>query len=1161
MSRFWKVANIAIALILGSLMLFGQAETGQLIGTVTDSSGAVIPNAKVTVKSVGSGAVRTAQTSQSGNYTVTNLRPDTYEVTVEGSGFQNATSRVVVNVGSRVEYSPKLAVGAASQTVEVTADVGTAVVNTETQTLSQVVDSREMQQLPTLTRNAYDLVGTAGNVSDSEQQGANGNSARGAGFNINGQRSANTDILLDGGENVDLFTATVGQNVPLDSVQELKVVTSAFTAEYGRAGGGVVNVATKSGTNNFHGTAYEFNRLSALAANTYEHDAQRALAFQNGTCVQGQPCDIGKKDRFTRNQFGYSFGGPVVKNKLFFFSSTEWTRVRSATTQLATVVDPAFLTLPQVNSRTKDFFNAFGKLKSDAIVVQKLGWGATGTGTERSTLLPANSPFLQVVQFNLAADAGGGSPQNTWSSVNRIDFNWTDKTTLYGRYAVQKNNYFAGVTTFSPYAGYDTGENIFNNNVMFNVTHIFTPNLVSQSKVVYNRLNDNQPLGPNPIGPTLYESNLGVPTIASGLLLFPGYSPNTPGNSIPFGGPQNLYEFYQDLAWTKGRHQFRFGGNYIHTRDNRTFGAYEGAVASLDQTNDLGNAFNNLVNGTLDQFQGAIYPQGKFPCVRDANTGDPIVTPQCTLDLPVGPPSFTRHNRYHDGAWYAQDSWKVSNRLTLNLGVRWEYYGVQHNDNPALDSNFYLGPGNNIHEQIRNGSVQLATQRGGLWKPNKKNYAPRVGFAWDVFGNGRTSLRGGYGIGYERNFGNVTFNVIQNPPNYAVVSVNPGDVGGTLFLPTDNAGPLAGTGIQVPLPPSSLRAVNPNINSSYTQSWSLATDNQFAKNMVLSLEYSGAKGTHLYDIGNINVNGTGELYLGSGGRQNLQYSNINWRGSNGFSSYHGLNVRVAGNNLRGGLNFTANYTWSHSIDNLSNTFSEGSNGTFQLGYTDPFNPARDKGNSEYDVRHRVVISGIWNMPWGSNANGGMLSKIFGGWGIAPIFTARTGTPFSIYDCTNGSYNCPRYAPGVNVPTQGGPGPIADPTVANEFTYITLPTDAGGKIAGLGTAIDLPQCTGLFGQGCSLPYKDIGRNAYRSPGNWNFNFALMKTIPVTEGTKLEFRGELYNAFNHHNYYVLTNNADVYGLDLLGTNTIDVKKGGYGDYRDERRNIQLGLKLIF
>src|SRR5690349_19394015 len=223
MSKAFRFYALLLVVLLASTLIFGQAETGQLTGTVTDSSGAVVPGANVTIKSVNTGVSRTVQTSPAGSYTITNLQPDTYQVVVKGKGFQDLESRVVVNVGSRAEFSPKLAIGGSSTTIEVAAEAGGAVVNTETQTLSQVVTSRELDQFPTLTRNAYDLVATAGNVGDTEQQGANGNSARGAGFNINGQRSANTDILLDGGENVDLFTATVGQSVPLDSVQELKV--------------------------------------------------------------------------------------------------------------------------------------------------------------------------------------------------------------------------------------------------------------------------------------------------------------------------------------------------------------------------------------------------------------------------------------------------------------------------------------------------------------------------------------------------------------------------------------------------------------------------------------------------------------------------------------------------------------------------------------------------------------------------------------------------------------------------------------------------------------------------------------------------------------------------------------------------------------------------
>src|SRR6516162_4633411 len=752
-----RVVSLLAILLLASVCLFGQAETGVIAGTITDTSTAVVPGATVTVVSTTTGFTRSTTTASAGEYAITKLKPDTYTITVEHAGFQKYSRPVQVLVGSRNEVSAQLNVTGASTTVEVTAAGETAAVNTETQTLSQVVTAQQIADLPTLTRNPYDLVAVSGNVAEDTQGG------RGAGFAINGQRSANTDVLLDGGENVDLFTATVGQKVPLDSVHEFRVVTSNFTAEYGRAGGGVINVTTKSGTNQFQGSLYEFNRVSALSANTYNNNAN------------GLP-----KDGFTRNQFGYSIGGPIVKNKLFFFSSTEWTRVRSDTTNTQSIVDPAFLALPEVNQATKNFFSAFGsQLVPSLRVLSSVNWGAANNVTSGPcpAPLPCNAPFGQYVAYSAPGDSGAGAPQNTYSTVARVDYNISDKTTLYGRYALYSEDDFAGYINSSPYSGYDTGQTQFNQSVIINLTHVFTPNVVNSAKFLYNRLNNLQPLGTNPVSPTLYTSATGLPNLPGtiGAMIYPGYSETTPGNAIPFGGPQNVYQVYDDVSWTKGRHQFKFGGGYIQTRDNRAFGAYENAVESLTGSAAIGDAAAALVNGQLFQFQGAIYPQGQFPCSKDG-TGSYVVTSSCLLNLPVGAPYFARNNIYNDGNFYLQDSWKVTSKLTLNLGVRWEYYGVQHNSNPALDSNFYLGSGQTLFDQVRNGTAQIADQSpvGGLWGKNLNNWAPRVGFAYDVFGNGTMAVRGGYGIGYERNFGNVTYNVIQNPPNYGVVSVQNG---------------------------------------------------------------------------------------------------------------------------------------------------------------------------------------------------------------------------------------------------------------------------------------------------------------------------------------------------------------------------------------------------
>src|SRR5271166_2548736 len=318
-----RLVSLLAILALLSVWAFGQAETGTIIGVVTDKTGAVVTGATVTIKSPNTGATRTAATTSAGEFTVTTLKPDSYDVTIEKAGFQKYTHRVTVLVGSKTDVSAQLNVTGASTTVEVTASGEVATVNTENSTLSTVVTSKSLTELPTLTRNPYDLVATSGNVTEDPT-----GSGRGANVNINGGRNDNTDVLLDGAENMSLFTAAIGQSVPLDSVQEFSVLTNNFSAEYGRASGGVVNVATKSGTNAFHGSAYEYNRLSALSSNTYYNDATDT-----------------KKGGFTRNQFGFAVGGPVIKNKMFFFSNTEWIRVRSNAPQPYVIIDPSSYSL------------------------------------------------------------------------------------------------------------------------------------------------------------------------------------------------------------------------------------------------------------------------------------------------------------------------------------------------------------------------------------------------------------------------------------------------------------------------------------------------------------------------------------------------------------------------------------------------------------------------------------------------------------------------------------------------------------------------------------------------------------------------------------------------------------------------------------------------
>src|SRR6266699_4013264 len=351
----YLIAGPLVALVL-SAVAFGQAESGTITGTIHDSSGAVVVGAPVTAKNVATSAQRSTQTGNLGQYSVTGLSPGTYEVDVTSGSFAPYKTNAEVTVGGAATVDAQLSTGQATTTVEVVAEGGAAV-NTQTQELSQLVNTQQMAELPSLTRNPYDFVAISGNVSSGDRTATGGDqntTGRGVGYSINGQRTSGTEVLLDGVENVDLFTATTGQQVPLDAVQEYRVVTNNFDAQYGRASGGVVNVSTKSGGNSLHGSLWEFNRLAAYTANTYNDDSQNALFREGG----GTGPDPAPKGGYTRNQFGFAVGGPIIKDKLFFSASSEWLRVRSSALQTEETLDPTFLGMLPTN--VQNYFTAFG---------------------------------------------------------------------------------------------------------------------------------------------------------------------------------------------------------------------------------------------------------------------------------------------------------------------------------------------------------------------------------------------------------------------------------------------------------------------------------------------------------------------------------------------------------------------------------------------------------------------------------------------------------------------------------------------------------------------------------------------------------------------------------------------------------------------------------
>jgi hypothetical protein len=1145
---------VLLGICLAAASLSAQVESGQVEGTVTDESGAVVPGAMVTIRNIASNVTRTTQSSQTGSYVVVGLEPGTYQVAVSAGEFKPFSSNIEVTVGGNVMLDAKLSVNSTVTDVQVVAEGGTTV-NTQSQELSQVVDTQQLSTLPSLTRNPYDFVVLSGNVSNGDNTTDSANSSqnlssRGVGYSVNGQRESGTEILLDGVENVSVFSDAVGEQIPIDAVQEYNVITNNFAAEYGRASGGVVNLASKAGGNNFHGGAWEYNRLSAYTANTFQNVATE------------QP-----KGKYTRNQFGFAAGGPIKRDKLFFFESTEWTHVRSQAAETELIPTPEFLsyTAPNVQS----YFASYGA--NHAAISSTLSQSDLGVSLGG---VPVSTPILGQVNFLANADAGGDLPQDTYRLLGRMDFNPGANTQMFVRIGQESQNQFPGTSFYSPYPQYDVGGAVSNLSALYSLNHSFNSALFSGAKISVNRLETTNS----------YDKSLqSVPNLmfggatAKGLqITFPGLEnymvPG--GGGLPYGGPQNTVQLEEDLSWTKGSHSFRFGWQGTYLQMNIAYGAYAQAVEYL-QTN-LQPGLQAMVNGTLQYYEAAVNPQGKYPCPYSADGALPAPPPaSCAITPPLTSPTFARSYRYKDWAAYAQDDYKITQRLTLNYGVRYEHYGVQHNSNQNLDSNFYYGPGSDIFHGIATGQVYIAPQSPvhQLWAPRWGTIAPRVGFAYDVLGDGKTSLRGGFGISYERNFGNVTFNVIQNVPAYAVLQTY------NTTVTNSDLGPLGSAGPAVALPPTELRNVNPHIQVAQTQFWSLSLQRQLGRSSIIEAAYSGAHGVHLYDIIAGNPIGGAQAYLGTpldfsgicGGtlsptgacltRNNLQYAAINVRGSGGESTYDSANVKYQAQNLHNtGLNIIANYTWSHSLDDLSSTFSDSAQGGSgyigNLGYLDPRNPMLDWASSDFDVPNRLVLSPIWNTPWFKQGHG-WAARSLGGWLLSGIYTTRSGAPFSVFDYTynlNGYSGVPRLVPSTPIlKYKAGPGVNVGP---NQFRILNLP--APDETAPFDPVVGISD----FGP---FPVNMTHRNTFRGPGAWSLDAAGAKTFKLTESVRLELRAEAFDVLNHHNLFV--NEAALAVSGAAGTPVpVIALKGGLnsialGGNHDERRFGQFSLRMDF
>lgn len=1191
-SKALRTALFVVAFLSG--VAFGQINSGQLTGKVYDPNGARLPGAVVQAKSEETGLERLATTNDEGFFIITNLPPGVYEIGVQAQGFAVRTQRVRVFVGSVVRIDTQLSITPVQAVEEIVEGSGGVKINTQTGQLSDPISGRQLRELPVITRDPYSLVTLSGNVTpfrinplgvDTLTTGLVSapvfNTEPDQDFAIDGQPPTFNNVQVDGGENIVNFWSTLGQRMPLEGVQEINVITNGFRPEFGRLGGGLINVATRPGGNIWRGDLFEFYRGDALNSNSFENNA---LGITKGHLVG--------------NNFGFAVGGPVIDDKLYFFASGEGIKVRSRQNRIALVPDPALLaasTAISGTTATADFFGAFplgpvttrGVFSFADVVTQLGGPGAFPAGSAFAALgtTPATAglPAFDQVLFDVNTNIGGGLPQDTALAIGRLDWTKSDRSLIYGRYAYLNRDIFRGAISFSPFAGFNTGVGELDHDAQINWLYTLSgPGCCSgpgaspwlmNLKANFNRVNLRRRNDTFTAGfPRLTTTGFGFSNIGGFPLEFPGDFPFDPNLNSLFTGALNLFQASADFAGAWRGHQLQFGGSYYYFQDNRNIFSFQDGLFELGP--DVPTGLDNLLAGTADSFSVAINPAG--------------VTPGTVVTLPVVPPNFNRSISDHDFSLYGSFNWRVRPNFNLLLGLRYDFFNRPRSRNDEIFFNFFPGTATTIPGQVTNGVLAApgtftgsalgstsTSNNNSFFRRDTDNVAPRVGFAWDFTGGGAgcctglrrsTTLRASFGLTYERLFYAVS-PFFQESATFAIptlVTGTPLNATGTIIPPTplvnpgttvpSNFGPLGAAGTAV-LPNFLVRGINRRLEAPRISFWTVTLDREVARNTVVSLQYAGAHGHDLFTVSNINRPGSALAFTGVGGptdRLNPTLGPIFFLSSNGRSNFNAFIADVSNSTWRTiGLSFTGRYRFSKATDNINPFISENFNvGLLTTPFTSnllsPFDPKNDSGPSDFDVRHRFIGSFIWEIPYHFDtgccgpSNGGWRRWALGGWAVTGIFQAFTGLPFNVFDCRGAltpETPCPRaaIAPGVDLGAiRDGSGTTADTTIPNRFNFLG---PGNFTLATTPTTVFPP-----------FPTNTIGRNFFRGPGFWNFDFGVYKRFIFSEETSFQIRGEFYNIFNHSNLFVPN------AVDISSTNFVPA-------FRRGARIIQIGGKFIF
>jgi len=1062
-----------------------QQATALLTGTVKDSSGAVVVGAKITLKNSETNVTRNLTSGKDGDYLFTLIPIGTYELTVEQQGFNTYVRKgITLEINQNARADVLLEVGTGTQVVEVAGDV--TQVDTVSATLGNVETSRRIVDLPLVERNAFQLgLLQAGVFPPDPDDGTNNP------FSVSGQRSESLSFLVNGADNNDFLGNNAVVNPNPDALGEFKILTNNYEAEYGRTSGGIVNQVIKSGTNSFHGDVFEFFRNEALNARNYF---------------------LPTVTPFKRNTYGGTLGGPIIRDKTFFFVSYQGYRKHEGeAAPVLQVLSPA--------ERTGDF--------SELLPSTQLVDPITGNPYNNNQV-PVNPVIANYISKYLPLP---NLPNNNFVSsptrvdrdeqgIVRVDHHISDKDTIYASYIIDdlSQNF-----PFNIVNGASSGGNVPAGSGFDTLTrtqfgsiswlHTFSTSVINEFTFAGNRSATLQDVphdhtSPSALGFTNVNSDdpAGTaPPIMTTVSFNLGPSP---------GGPTKLHDVtfhWQDnLTITRGRHNIKFGADIRRIRNNFDYDFENNGIFDFgNNTNFTGNYLADFVGGFFDsyaQFSRAVYGI-----------------------------------RTTDWHFFGQDSWKVLPRLTLDLGLRYEY------DTPLEDPHneilgFFPGQQSTKFPGAPKGVLypgDPGTPNSGLTYPDRNNFAPRFGFAWDVLGRAKLVLRGGFGIFYDLEDGALNLQFGGEAPFGQVTSIIPSDYTGVTPGTNTVGDPFGTFGQTNPYPTHGVvgstfgvpaiqfaYVAYPHFRTPYSENVNFGVQYQVTQNTVIEADYVGSfsrKAVATTDV-NAPVQSIMQAQLTNAGFTNPDCArplaacpnptDPNSSPTGALQLFTDLSSGTSGSNqfqftvdkrFSHDFNIRGAYTYAHTIDDQSGFRYNSS------VYTDPFNHQFDRGSANFDVRQRLVISGIWKLPLGHalrNSNG-VFRTIAEGWEASGIASFQTGTPFTIFSNSNSSQE------NIFLDRADLVGPIQyfparsqhafDPSTAN-----CLGAGVSGNFYFNPNAFDCANVP-IFSFGNS------GRNILRGPGLNNFDLSVGRTFRIAESKSIEFRSEFFNAFNHAQFF--------------------------------------------